>query len=148
MTSFLVGQCVVNLAVTSCVYANVVCKWVCRGVGLVSAKHVETEVNNKHLIVASCWFFSLHTLLTMHGHRNLKSFRCLSRSFVHPPITPYLYDQNPSMYELKHTRPIPTSINLAERNCSKATHSLTTPIEILLTIICLVTRKGVLAFQI
>jgi hypothetical protein len=23
-------------------------------------KHVETEVNNKHLIVASCWFFSLH----------------------------------------------------------------------------------------
>ena len=34
-----------------CVYANVVCKWVCRGVG-----HVETEVNNKHLIVASCWF--------------------------------------------------------------------------------------------
>ena len=35
-------------------------------------KHVETEVNNKHLIVASCWFFCLHTLLTMHGHRNLK----------------------------------------------------------------------------
>ena len=34
-------------------------------------KHVETEVNNKHLIVASCWFFSLHTLLTMHGHRNV-----------------------------------------------------------------------------
>jgi len=36
-------------------------------------KHVETEVNNKHLIVASCWSsLSLHTLLTMHGHRNLK----------------------------------------------------------------------------
>ena len=35
--------------------------------------HIETEVNNKHLIVASCWFFSLHTLLTMHGHRNLKN---------------------------------------------------------------------------
>jgi len=36
------------------------------------------EVNNKHLIVASCWFFSLHTLLTMHGHRNQKtdSFCC------------------------------------------------------------------------
>ena len=32
----------------------------------------ETEVNNKNLIVASCWFSSLHTLLTMHGHRNLK----------------------------------------------------------------------------
>ena len=31
---------------------------------------VEIEVNNKDLIVASCWFFSLHTLLTMHGHRN------------------------------------------------------------------------------
>ena len=28
--------------------------------------------NNKHLIVSSFWFFSLHTLLTMHGHRNLK----------------------------------------------------------------------------
>ena len=36
------------------------------------SKHVETEVDNKHLIVASCWFFSLHTLLTIHGHRNLK----------------------------------------------------------------------------
>jgi len=36
-------------------------------------KHVETEVDNKHLIVTSCWFFlSLHTLLTMHGHRSLK----------------------------------------------------------------------------
>jgi len=34
---FFVGYCVVNLDGTSCVYANVVCKWVCRGVGLVSA---------------------------------------------------------------------------------------------------------------
>ena len=24
--------------------------------------HVETEVNNKHLILASCWFFSLRTV--------------------------------------------------------------------------------------
>jgi len=37
---FLVGYCVVNLDGTSCVYANVVCKWVCRGVGLVSASCV------------------------------------------------------------------------------------------------------------
>jgi len=30
-------------------------------------------VKNKHLTVASCWFsLSLHNLLTMHGHRNLK----------------------------------------------------------------------------
>ena len=30
-------------------------------------------VKNKHLTVASCWFsLSLHHLLTMHGHRNLK----------------------------------------------------------------------------
>ena len=37
-------------------------------------KNVETEVDNEHLIVASCWLFlSLHTLLTMHGHRNLKN---------------------------------------------------------------------------
>ena len=40
--------------------------------GIMMPKHVETEVNNKHLIVASFWFFSLHTLLTMHGHMNLK----------------------------------------------------------------------------
>ena len=31
------------------------------------------SVDNKHLTVASCWFsLSLHNLLTMHGHRNLK----------------------------------------------------------------------------
>ena len=31
------------------------------------------SVNNKHLIVASCWFsLSLHNLLTTHGHRDLK----------------------------------------------------------------------------
>ena len=30
---------------------------------MMPAKHVEIEVNNKHLIVASCWFFSLHTRL-------------------------------------------------------------------------------------
>jgi len=37
---------------------------------------VETEVDNKHLIVASCWFFlSLHIFLTMYGHRNLKLIR-------------------------------------------------------------------------
>ena len=30
-------------------------------------------VKNKHLTVASCWFsLSLHNLLTIHGHRNLK----------------------------------------------------------------------------
>ena len=33
------------------------------------------SVDNKHLIVASCWFsLSLHNLLTVHGHRNLKHF--------------------------------------------------------------------------
>ena len=33
------------------------------------------SIDNKHLIVASCWFsISLHNLLTMHGYRNLKSF--------------------------------------------------------------------------
>jgi len=31
------------------------------------------SVKNKHLTVASCWFsLSVHNLLTMHGHRNLK----------------------------------------------------------------------------
>ena len=41
---------------------------------LVGCEHC---VNNKHLIVASCWFFSLHTLFTMHGHRNLKRQKIL-----------------------------------------------------------------------
>jgi len=32
------------------------------------------SVDNKHLIVASCWFsLSLHNLLMIHGHRNLKN---------------------------------------------------------------------------
>ena len=30
---------IINVVGTTCVYANVVCKWVCRGVGLVSAVH-------------------------------------------------------------------------------------------------------------
>jgi len=35
------------------------------------------SVDNKHLTVASCWFsLSLHNLLTMHGNRNLKCYRC------------------------------------------------------------------------
>ena len=33
------------------------------------------SIDNKHLTVASSWFsLSLHNLLTMHGHRNLKLF--------------------------------------------------------------------------
>ena len=37
------------------------------------------SIDNKHLTVASCWFsLSLHNLLTMHGHRNLKSFKLFS----------------------------------------------------------------------
>jgi len=36
----LVWQCVVNLVGASCGHANVVCKWVSRGVGLVSASYV------------------------------------------------------------------------------------------------------------
>jgi len=39
--------------------------------GIMMPEHVETEVDNKHLIAASCWFFlSLHTstpLLGLHG---------------------------------------------------------------------------------
>ena len=31
------------------------------------------SIDNKHLTLVSCWFsLSLHNLLTMHGHRNLK----------------------------------------------------------------------------
>ena len=42
-------------------------------------------VKNKHLTVASCWFsLSLHNLLTMHGHRNLK--RLQSSSYANFPL--------------------------------------------------------------
>jgi len=38
------------------------------------------SVDNKHLTVASCWFsLSLHYLLTMHGHRNLKLITLITR---------------------------------------------------------------------
>ena len=58
--------CVVNLVGNSCVFANVVCKrvsWLWTGI---RPKHVETEVNNKHLIVASCWpsLFILYNWVT------------------------------------------------------------------------------------
>jgi len=42
--------------------------------GIMMPKHAEIEVNNKHLIVASYWIFSLLTLLKMHGHRSLKLY--------------------------------------------------------------------------
>ena len=45
--AFFVGYCVVNLDGTSCVYANVVWKWVCRGVGLVSAS-CDTPICTRH----------------------------------------------------------------------------------------------------
>jgi len=41
------------------------------------------SIDNKHLIVASCWFsLSLHNLLTMHGHRNLKLYMVLALPWV------------------------------------------------------------------
>ena len=46
-------------------------------------------VKNKHLTVASCWFsLSLHNLLTMHGHRNLKKGKTLGESFIFSPRNP------------------------------------------------------------
>ena len=51
-------------------------------------KHVEIEVNNKHLIIASCWFFSLHNLLTMHGHRNLKLWKAISEIWQYWTVLP------------------------------------------------------------
>jgi len=50
-------------------------------------KYFETEVNNKHLIVASCWYFYLHTLLTMHGHRNLKPTAGLTLLWARNPFS-------------------------------------------------------------
>jgi len=41
--------------------------------GIIMPETCWESVDNKHLTVASCWFsLSLHNLLTMHGHRNLK----------------------------------------------------------------------------
>ena len=66
-------------------------------------KHVETEVDNKHLIIASCWFFlSLHTLLTIHGHRNLQLAEAYF-NFNHHQLTqqykqPYSYDRHSIQY--------------------------------------------------
>ena len=40
--------------------------------GIIMPETCWDSVDNKHLIVASCWFsLFLHNLLTMHGHRNL-----------------------------------------------------------------------------
>jgi len=41
--------------------------------GIIMPETCWESIHNKHLTVASCWFsLSLHNLLTMHGHRNLK----------------------------------------------------------------------------
>ena len=41
--------------------------------GIMMPETCSEIAKNKHLTVASCWFsLSLHNLLTMHGHRNLK----------------------------------------------------------------------------
>jgi len=54
--------------------------------GIVMPETCWESVDNKHLTVASCWFaLSLHNLLTMHGHRNLKKTTVsLSCSRNHP----------------------------------------------------------------
>ena len=78
---------------------------------------VETEVNNKHLTVASCWFFYLHTLLTMHGHRYLKlpvnflfsSALVLQRAHVHCPFKTaitriVLYTKSDIFFILENTK--------------------------------------------
>jgi len=58
--------------------------------GIMMTETFWDSVDNIHLIVASCWFsLSLHILLTMHGHRNLKMninfYKFLQISL--PPIT-------------------------------------------------------------
>jgi len=45
--------------------------------GIMMPKTYWESIDNKHLTVASFWFsLSLHNLLTMHGHRNLKLTNC------------------------------------------------------------------------
>ena len=49
--------------------------------GIMMPETCSESVDNEHLTVASCWFsLSLHNLLTMHGHRNLKRWwNCIWR---------------------------------------------------------------------
>ena len=55
------------------------------------------SIDNKHLTVASCWFsVSLHNLFTIHGHRNLKHLKCVSRLCA----TLYTDKQNRQKYGL------------------------------------------------
>jgi len=54
--------------------------------GIMMAGTCWESVDNKHLTVESCWFsLSLHNLLTMHGHRNLKII-CYQNKWVTPLI--------------------------------------------------------------
>ena len=67
-----VGRCVVG-----CEH----CEGYCSNINLHSAR----SVDNKHLTVASCWFsLSLHNLLTLHGHRNLKKILSYVLCFPYP----------------------------------------------------------------
>jgi len=50
--------------------------------GVMMSETCWESVDNKHLTVSSCWFsLSLHNLLTMHGHRNLKH-TCICATFI------------------------------------------------------------------
>ena len=66
-------------------------------------KHVETEVKNKHLNVASCWFFYLHILLTMHGYRNLKLLSYLQK---YPFISKFLLNTHKNIKNSAFTGPL------------------------------------------
>ena len=63
-----VGRCVVG-----CEHCEGYCSTGLLKMGIMMPETCWEIVDNKHLTVVSCWFsLSLHDLLTMHDHRNLK----------------------------------------------------------------------------
>ena len=74
--------------------------------GIVMPETCWEIVENKHLTLASCWFsLSLHNLLTMHGHRNLKIKPCINTQKKNPhknKRNQYLLHKKRALY-LTHT---------------------------------------------
>jgi len=62
-------------------------------------------VKNKHLTVASWFSLSLHNLLTMHGHRNLKRFNACPQEKYDLPYADfdYLHSIFTEIYPISHT---------------------------------------------
>jgi len=69
-------------------------------VGIMMPETCWESIDNKHLTVASYWFsLSLHNLLMMHGHRNLKAYFNFKFSFKFKEIKVYTLFTNWLIWE-------------------------------------------------